>query len=96
MWLCCEQFTIADVSLALMLHRLNCLGLEDHYWRNNKRPLTEAYFNRIRQRESYQKSLPSAYSTMKTVWSKTPSSYKYSAAAVSAAVVLSGIMAQKL
>lgn len=93
-WLCCDQLTIADISLALLLHRLNCLGMEEHFWKN-KRPAIEEYFQRVSQRDAFQKSLPSTYSTVKTVWSKTPSSYKYSAAALSAAVV-AGILAQKL
>lgn len=93
MWLCCEKFTIADLSLAMLLHRLYCLGLDDFFW-CQKRPIIATYFKRISERESFQKSLPissssSTISTVQDMWSKmSPAQIVGFATAISAAVLL--------
>lgn len=94
-WLCCEQFTIADISLGILLHRLYCLGFENHLWANDKRPFVEQFYIRISERESFKKSLPNTLSTIKTVWSKTPSIYKIGVGSLSAAILLTSIMAHR-
>ncbi|XP_046397159.1 ganglioside-induced differentiation-associated protein 1 isoform X2 [Ischnura elegans] len=60
-WLCCEQFTVADISLAALLERLKCLGLEHRFWIPH-RPHLGKYFSRVQQRDSYMASVPSGLS----------------------------------
>lgn len=75
-WLCGNDLTLADVSLGVLLHRLQQLGLEKHFWGNNKKPYLLRYFTRICQRKSFQAALPSKTATMKAAWAKLPYSYK--------------------
>lgn len=56
-WLCSDAFSIADLSLSVLLHRLSCLGLESLFW-NPNRPLTAMYYERVCQRDSFVRSLP--------------------------------------
>lgn len=74
-WLCCEQITIADISLAVLMQRLYSLGFEEYFWMQ-KRPHLRQYFSRISARESFQKSLPTTFSTVRAVWTNTPWMYK--------------------
>jgi len=90
-WLCCDQITIADISLAVLLQRLNSLGLENYFW-TEKRPHLKKYFAKISTQESFKKSLPTTFSTVRAVWTNTPWMYKAGVAALSATIVLSGIM----
>lgn len=57
-WLCCEEFTIADIGLAILLERLNQLGYASHFWRNNKKPHIERYYTKVQERESFKKTIP--------------------------------------
>lgn len=75
-WLCCDNFTLADVSLGVLLHRLQQLGLERYFWGNNQKPFLSKYFNQIRTRKSFQNALPSRTATMKAAWAKLPYGYK--------------------
>lgn len=95
-WLCSEEFTIADISLGILLHRLYSLGFENLFWANDKRPLIEKYFERLCERESFKKSLPNTISTIKTVWSKTPSIYKLGVGSLSAAILLTSFIAHRI
>ncbi|XP_028924235.1 ganglioside-induced differentiation-associated protein 1 [Ornithorhynchus anatinus] len=56
-WLCCEAFTLADVSLAVTLHRLSFLGLAQCNWGAGKRPNLEAYYERVQRRETFRRVL---------------------------------------
>lgn len=95
-WLCSNEFTIADISLGMLLHRLYCLGFENYFWKNCKRPFIEKFFNKLSsERQSFQKSLPTTFATIKTVWSKTPAVYKFGMGAISAAVLVTSLIAQK-
>lgn len=90
MWLCCEQFTIADLSLAMLLHRLYGLGLDELFW-IKKRPSIASYYARISARESFKKTLPKSYTmhSLQDMWSKmSPAQIVGVATAVSAAVLL--------
>lgn len=88
MWLCCDQFTIADLSLAMLLNRLYCLGFEQYLW-SSHRPKVLAYFGRVSERESFRKSLSANGSQLQTMWSKVSSAQLVGVAtAVSAAVLL--------
>lgn len=53
-WLCCNEFTIADLSLVMLLSRLYHLGLESFFWTRD-RPLIEGYFERARERHAYRR-----------------------------------------
>ncbi|KAG4075055.1 hypothetical protein HA402_008120 [Bradysia odoriphaga] len=90
-WLCCDQITIADISLAVLLQRLYSLGFEEYFWMQ-KRPHLRQYFSKISARESFKKSLPTTFSTMRAVWTNTPWMYKAGVAALSATIVISGII----
>ncbi|XP_012987020.1 ganglioside-induced differentiation-associated protein 1 isoform X1 [Esox lucius] len=56
-WLCGEFFSMADVSLAVTLHRLTFLGLSRRYWGNGKRVHLEAYYERVLGRPSFRRVL---------------------------------------
>lgn len=66
-WLCTDRFTVADVSLTILLVRLNQIGMEPHFWTGGKRPNVENYFNRVQQRESYKKTIPTTFSLIATI-----------------------------
>ncbi|KAM8967790.1 ganglioside-induced differentiation-associated protein 1 [Pelodytes ibericus] len=52
-WLCGPFFSLADVSLAVTLHRLKFLGFARRNWGNGKRPNLETYYERILQRKTF-------------------------------------------
>ncbi|XP_025025485.1 ganglioside-induced differentiation-associated protein 1 isoform X2 [Python bivittatus] len=56
-WLCGEFFSLADVSLAVTLHRLKFIGLARRSWGNGKRPNLEAYYERVLKRQAFHKVL---------------------------------------
>ncbi|XP_071410428.1 ganglioside-induced differentiation-associated protein 1 isoform X3 [Pithys albifrons albifrons] len=56
-WLCGDFFSLADVSLAVTLHRLKFLGLARRNWGNGKRPNLEAYYERVVKRKAFYKVL---------------------------------------
>ncbi|NP_001186866.1 ganglioside-induced differentiation-associated protein 1 [Bombyx mandarina] len=86
-WLCCENFSIADINLAVLLQRLWELGLETRFWSNGKRPLIESYFERVRQRESFKNTIPNLPQHLKMIVTAPPPVYVGAAGAVSFAVV---------
>ncbi|KAF5270006.1 hypothetical protein FQR65_LT05805 [Abscondita terminalis] len=57
-WLCGNCFTTADISLTILLERLSQLGYESRFWKNGKRPHIEKYYAKVKQRESYKKTIP--------------------------------------
>ncbi|OQV17246.1 putative Ganglioside-induced differentiation-associated protein 1 [Hypsibius exemplaris] len=54
-WLCSAEFTIADISLAILLSRLYFLGLAQRFWSIATRPYLAIYYQRLNDRASYQK-----------------------------------------
>ncbi|XP_030625658.1 ganglioside-induced differentiation-associated protein 1 [Chanos chanos] len=56
-WLCGEFFSMADVSLAVTLHRLKFLGLSRRYWGNGKRVNLETYYERVLERPTFRRVL---------------------------------------
>ncbi|CAJ0963368.1 unnamed protein product [Ranitomeya imitator] len=56
-WLCGQFFSLADVSLAVTLHRLKFLGFARRNWGNGKRPNLEAYYERILKRKTFSQVL---------------------------------------
>ncbi|XP_023209764.1 ganglioside-induced differentiation-associated protein 1-like [Centruroides sculpturatus] len=55
LWLFGENFTMADILLTIILHRLDYLGLWEKYFSNGKNPHLIKYYNRVKQREAYKK-----------------------------------------
>ncbi|XP_023650152.1 ganglioside-induced differentiation-associated protein 1 [Paramormyrops kingsleyae] len=58
-WLCGDFFSMADVCLAVTLHRLKFLGLSRRYWGNGTRPNMEAYYERVLARPAFRRVLGS-------------------------------------
>ncbi|XP_026877202.2 ganglioside-induced differentiation-associated protein 1 [Electrophorus electricus] len=56
-WLCGDFFSIADISLAVALHRLKFLGLSRRYWGNGTRMNLEAYYERVLERPTFRRVL---------------------------------------
>lgn len=86
-WLCCNEFTIADISLGMFLHRLSLLGLENHFWANGTRPFLSKYYRRIKSRETFQQSLPKIKSTITFTWCKLPRAYKISTICLTSVII---------
>lgn len=56
-WLCGDFFSMADVSLAVTLHRLKFLGLSRRYWGNGNRANLETYYERVVERPAFRRVL---------------------------------------
>uniref|UniRef100_H3B0L1 Ganglioside-induced differentiation-associated protein 1 n=1 Tax=Latimeria chalumnae TaxID=7897 RepID=H3B0L1_LATCH len=56
-WLCGQFFSLADVTLAITLHRLKFLGLSRRYWGAGRRPNLETYYERVLKRKAFRKVL---------------------------------------
>ncbi|TSK98365.1 Ganglioside-induced differentiation-associated protein 1 [Bagarius yarrelli] len=56
-WLCGDFFSMADVSLAVTLHRLKFLGLSRRYWGNGARANLESYYERVLERPTFRRVL---------------------------------------
>uniref|UniRef100_A0A3B1K8V4 Ganglioside-induced differentiation-associated protein 1 n=1 Tax=Astyanax mexicanus TaxID=7994 RepID=A0A3B1K8V4_ASTMX len=56
-WLCGEFFSMADVSLAVTLHRLKFLGLSRRYWGSGTRVNLETYYERVLERPTFRRVL---------------------------------------
>jgi len=56
-WLCGDFFSMADISLAVTLHRLKFLGLSRRYWGNGNRGNLEAYYERVVMRPAFRRVL---------------------------------------
>lgn len=72
LWLCSDRFTIADIELTILLERLNQLGLESRFWSYGKRPFIEKYYERVKQRGSYKKTIPSLFVLVKLLFTQSP------------------------
>lgn len=96
-WLCTDQFTVADVSLTILLVRVNQIGMEPYFWTNGKRPHVERYFTRVQKRDSYGKTVPTTFSLVKTVFKKQmPLILGVSIAAVIALIVGGWFIVRKI
>lgn len=87
-WLCGEQFSIADINVAVLLERLWELGFENRFWANGKRPSIENYFERIKQRDSFKKTIPNLPFHLKMIINSQPPLYIGAAACTSLGIIL--------
>lgn len=84
----------------MLLNRLDALGMGEYFWEHD-RPLISAYYQRVSERESFKRALPTATqsvaATMQTFWSKLSSAQIIGMATVISASVLlvSSIVAVK-
>lgn len=69
-WLCTDQFTAADISLTILLERLNQLGFESRFWARGKRPSIAHYYERARLRKSFQLTVPTKFDNLRAIASK--------------------------
>uniref|UniRef100_A0A8D9EAL9 Ganglioside-induced differentiation-associated protein 1 n=1 Tax=Cacopsylla melanoneura TaxID=428564 RepID=A0A8D9EAL9_9HEMI len=54
-----KEFTSADISLTVLLVRLDQLGLSHRYWNaTSLRPLIDKYYCQVKQRDSFKQSIP--------------------------------------
>ncbi|XP_066148080.1 ganglioside-induced differentiation-associated protein 1 isoform X2 [Euwallacea fornicatus] len=67
-WLCSDSFTVADISLTILLLRISQIGMEPYFWSDGKRPQVEKYFARVQERESYKNTAPTSFSLVKTIF----------------------------
>ncbi|XP_062415294.1 ganglioside-induced differentiation-associated protein 1-like [Pungitius pungitius] len=56
-WLCGDFFSMADVSLAVTLHRLKFLGLSRRFWGDGNRANLETYYERVVERPAFRRVL---------------------------------------
>lgn len=66
---------------------MHMLGLANYFWSNNKKPYLSKYYSEVIKRKSFQRSLPSTIATMKTIWHKLPSTFKWYAIGFTVIVV---------
>ncbi|XP_055536652.1 ganglioside-induced differentiation-associated protein 1 [Wyeomyia smithii] len=89
-WIAGENITLVDVGLGCLLYRLYVLGLEDRFWAGGKKPELAKYFEKIMMTSSFQNTLPTKTSLLKTIWLNTPSTYKAGIAAFSFSSMIIG------
>lgn len=94
-WLCSDRFTVADIGLTILLERLNQLGFEFRFWSDGKRPLLEKYYERVRQRESYKKTIPSTFLHIKTLLTSQKPIYIGIGMVAAVAIIVSGVLLVK-
>lgn len=68
-WLCSDRFTVADICLTILLERLNQLGYESKFWMNGIRPNIEIYYERVKNRNSYKKTIPNTMTHLMVLYS---------------------------
>lgn len=56
--LCSKTFTLADVSLTILLHRLDALGLGHRFWSTDLKPNLNAYYQKVQSREGFKRTVP--------------------------------------
>lgn len=65
-WLCGEKFTIADISLCVLLNRLNVLGLLDKFFKDHDFKHLQDYYKRAQQRDSFKRTMNQSSSIIKS------------------------------
>ncbi|TWW57171.1 Ganglioside-induced differentiation-associated protein 1-like 1 [Takifugu flavidus] len=64
LWLCGPEFTLADVCLGALLHRLKFLGLSRKYWEDGSRANLQSFFTRVQKRYAFRKVLGDIHTTL--------------------------------
>ncbi|KAM6928767.1 ganglioside-induced differentiation-associated protein 1-like 1 isoform 1-T1 [Lycodopsis pacificus] len=64
LWLCGPEFTLADVCLGALLHRLKFLGLSKKYWEDGSRANLQSFFVRVQKRYAFRKVLGDIHTTL--------------------------------
>ncbi|XP_056128812.1 ganglioside-induced differentiation-associated protein 1-like 1 isoform X4 [Lampris incognitus] len=64
LWLCGPEFTLADICLGALLHRLKFLGLSKKYWEDGSRPNLQSFFVRVQKRYAFRKVLGDIHTTL--------------------------------
>nr|XP_061803183.1 ganglioside-induced differentiation-associated protein 1-like 1 isoform X4 [Nerophis lumbriciformis] len=64
LWLCGDDFTLADICLGALLHRLKFLGLSKKYWEDGSRPNLQSFFLRVQKRYAFRKVLGDIHTTL--------------------------------
>lgn len=64
LWLCGPAFTLADVCLGALLHRLKFLGLSKKYWEDGSRANLQSFFLRVQKRYAFRKVLGDIHTTL--------------------------------
>uniref|UniRef100_A0A3Q2Y4K2 Ganglioside induced differentiation associated protein 1 like 1 n=1 Tax=Hippocampus comes TaxID=109280 RepID=A0A3Q2Y4K2_HIPCM len=64
LWLCGPDFTLADICLGALLHRLKFLGLSKKYWEDGSRPNLQTFFLRVQKRYAFRKVLGDIHTTL--------------------------------
>ncbi|KAA8591460.1 hypothetical protein FQN60_002403 [Etheostoma spectabile] len=64
LWLCGPEFTLADVCLGALLHRLKFLGLSKKYWEDGSRPNLQSFFLRVQKRYAFRRVLGDIHTTL--------------------------------
>lgn len=82
------------MALTILLERLNQLGLEHRFWTGEKqRPNIEKYYQRVKERDSYKKTIPNKFFLIKTlIISQTPLIVGVSVAAAAIALIVGGVI----
>lgn len=86
-WLCSANFTVADILLLLVLHRLEHCGFSERFFSGDKRPHVQLYYERVQQRDSFKKT----YGFGPCMLALIPASTKVALASVAGAVVVAGV-----
>lgn len=86
---------MADIALTVLLERLNELGLESRFWTQGKRPFIEKYFERVKNRESFKKTVPTFYVHVKILLFSSSPAYIGLGVVTALAVVAGGLFVVK-
>ncbi|GBP19812.1 Ganglioside-induced differentiation-associated protein 1 [Eumeta japonica] len=84
-----------DINLTILLERLYELGFEDRFWAKGKRSSIENYFSRVKQRESFKKTIPGLPHHIKMIVTSQPPTYVGAAALASLGIVIGGLYVVK-
>lgn len=94
-WLCTDRFTVADISLTILLERLNQLGFESRFWTAGRRPHIETYYQNAKLRDSYKKTIPSTCFQVKMLICSQKPAHLGVAGVTALAIVLGGVIIVK-
>lgn len=74
-WFLSDTVCILDICFGMLLYRLDILGLEKKIW--SDRPEIAAYYHKIQQLPSFQRSVPNNFMLARYFWNRLPDQYKF-------------------